>query len=74
MTKAEADAVIAEIVSGAEAVEVSISLLERRLADAISINVARDVPPPFGLLKVVETLGLGPIHPDGISPLGWSRR
>ena len=64
MTKAEADAVIAEIVSGAEAVEVSISLLERRLAD-----VARDVPPPFGLLKVVETLGLVPLHPKTISPL-----
>jgi hypothetical protein len=69
MTKAEADAVIAEIVSGAEAVEVSISLLERRLADALAINVARDVPPPFGLLKVVETLGLVPLHPETISPL-----
>ena len=69
MTKAEADAVIAEIVSGAEAIEVSISLLERRLADALAINVAGDVPPPFGLLRVVETLGLGPPHPDGISPL-----
>ena len=69
MTKAAADAMIAEIVSGVEAVEVSISLLERRLADALAINVARDVPPPFGLLQVVETLGLGPLHPDGISPL-----
>ena len=69
MTKAEADAVIAEIVSGAEAIEVSISLLERRLADALAINVEGDVPPPFGLLRVVETLGLGPPHPDGISPL-----
>jgi hypothetical protein len=68
MTTAEADAGIAEIVSGAEAVEVSISLLERRLAAALAINVARDVPPPFGLLQVVERLGLGPIHPDGISP------
>jgi len=69
MTKAEADALITEIISGAEAVEVSISLLERRLADALAINVARDVPPPFGLLQVVETLGLGPIHPESISPL-----
>jgi hypothetical protein len=69
MTKAEADALIAEIVAGAEAVEVSIRLLEQRLADALAINVARDVPPPFGLLNVVETLGLGPLHPDGISPL-----
>ena len=69
MTKAEADALITEIVSGAEAVEVSISLLEQRLADALVINVARDVPPPFGLLQVVERLGLGPLHPASISPL-----
>ena len=69
MTKAEADAVIAEIVAGAGAIEVSISLLERRLADALAINVARDVPPPFGLLQVVETLGLGPLQPESISPL-----
>ena len=55
-------------VPGAEAVEVSIRLLEQRLADALAINVARNVPPPFGLLQVVERLGLGPIHPDGISP------
>jgi hypothetical protein len=69
MTKAEADALITEIVAGAEAVKVSISLLEQRLADALAINVARDVPPPFGLLQVVETLGLGPLYPESTSPL-----
>ena len=68
MTKAEADAMITQIVAGAEAVEVSIALLEQRLADALAINVARDVPPPFGLLQVAETLGLGPLHPASISP------
>jgi hypothetical protein len=68
MTKAEADALIGEIVSGAEAVEVSIGLLEQRLADALAINVARDFPPPFGLLQVAEMLGLGPLHPESISP------
>src|SRR5204862_1135938 len=52
MTKAEADALIAQIVAAAEAVEVSIALLERRLADALAINVACDRPPPFGLLPV----------------------
>jgi hypothetical protein len=36
MTKAEADALIAQIVAAAEAVEVSIALLERRLADALA--------------------------------------
>jgi hypothetical protein len=68
MTKAKADAMIAQIVAGAEAVEVSIGLLEQRLADALAINIARDVPPPFGLLQVAETLGLGPLHPEIISP------
>ena len=74
MTKAEADAVIAEIVSGAEAIEVSISLLERRLADALAINVAGDVPPPFGLLRVVETLGLGRSTRTAFRPSCWWRR
>ena len=68
MTKAEADALIAQIVSGAEAVEISIGLLEQRLADALATNVAREVPPPFGLLQVVEVLALGPLHPERISP------
>jgi hypothetical protein len=68
MTKAEADALIAQIVAGAEAVESSIGFLEQRLADALAINVARDVPPPFGLLHVVETLGLGALHPESVSP------
>ncbi len=68
MTKAEADDLIAQIVAGAEAVEISIGLLEQRLADALAINVARDVPPPFGLLQVAETLALGPLHPESISP------
>ena len=68
MTKAEADALIVQIVAGAEAVESSIGFLEQRLADALTINVARDVPPPFGLLHVAETLGLGPLHPESIPP------
>jgi hypothetical protein len=68
MTKVEADDLIAQIVAGAEAVEISIGLLEQRLADALAINVARDVPPPFGLLQVAETLALGPLHPESISP------
>jgi hypothetical protein len=68
MTRAEADGLITQIVAGAEAVESSIGFLEQRLADALAINVARDVPPPFGLLRVVETLGLGPLHPESATP------
>ena len=68
ITKGEADALVTEIFAGAEAVEVSIGFLERRLADALAINVARDVPPPFGLLQVAETLGIGMLQPESISP------
>ena len=72
MSKAEAEAVIEEIVAGSETVEVSIGLLERRLADALVTNVARDTPPPFGLLQVAEAISLGPLHPEAISPAGLS--
>src|SRR5690348_12952851 len=68
MTKAEADALITQIVAGAEAVESSLAFLEQRLADALAVNVARDLPPPFGLLHVAETLRLGPLHPESLSP------
>jgi hypothetical protein len=68
MGKAEAEAVLGEIAAGSETVEVSVGLLERRLADALATNVGRDAPPPFGLLQVAEALGLGPLHPDAISP------
>src|SRR5437763_15139014 len=57
-----------QIDTGAEVVESSLSFLEQRLAVALSINVALDLPPPFGLLHVVETLGLGPLHPESLSP------
>ena len=69
MGKAEADALVAEIAAGSETAEVSIGLLERRLADALAANVARDAPPPFGLLQVAEALGLGPLHPEPVPPL-----
>ena len=69
MSKVETDALVTEIFAEAEAVEVSIGFLEHRLADALAINVARDVPPPFGLLQVAETLGIGSLRPESISPL-----
>ena len=73
LTKAEADAMIAQIVAGAEAVEVSIGLLEQRLADALAINVARDVPPPFGLLQVAESLGWLRSTPKSFHRQRWWR-
>jgi hypothetical protein len=68
MGRAEAEALVAQIAAGSEVVEVSVGLLERRLADALATNVERDAPPPFGLLRVAEALGLGPLHPEAVPP------
>lgn len=68
MSRTEAEAMMADIVARIETVEIPIGLLERRLADALATNVARDLPPPFGLLQVAETLGLGPLHPEPVPP------
>jgi hypothetical protein len=65
--KAEADALIAQIVAGAEAVEISMAYLSRGLP-MHSRSMLRDVAPPFALLQVAETLALGPLHPESISP------
>ena len=68
MARREADDLLARIRAAAEAVDVPIGLIERRLADALATNLARDVPPPFGLLQVTEALGLGALHPAEAAP------
>ena len=68
MRKPEANGMVEHIINESDGVEVSIGLFERRLADVLAINVAQDTPPPFGLLHVVETLGLGPVHPETVAP------
>jgi hypothetical protein len=67
MTKAEADDTIEDIVTGTDAVEVSIGMLERRISDALTVNLKHGAPPPFGLLQVTETLGLGSLQPQAVS-------
>ncbi|MBV9735722.1 MAG: hypothetical protein JO209_07405 [Acidisphaera sp.] len=68
LRKADADGMVGTIVAEIKAVPVSLGFVERRLADALAGNVARDVPPPFGLLEVVEALGLGPLAPETHTP------
>lgn len=69
MAKREADRIRAEIAGAAEAVDVPISFIRRRLGDALATNLAGQTPPPFGLLQVAEVLGLGPLQPAAISPV-----
>ena len=69
MPKREADGIIAQITGATEAVNVPMSFIQRRLGDALSINLVRRTPPPFGLLQVAEALGLGLLQPTEISPM-----
>jgi hypothetical protein len=69
MSKREADGVVAQIIAGAEAVEVSAGFVTMRIADALAINLVRQIPPPFGLLQVTECLGLGLVQPAALTPL-----
>jgi len=69
MPKREADGIVGQITGALKAVNVPIGFVEKRLADALAINLARNVPPPFGLLQVTEALGLGLLQPAKASPL-----
>jgi len=69
MTKREADGIVGQITGALEAANVPIGFVEKRLAGALVINLARNVPPPFGLLQVTEALGLGLLQPANASPL-----
>jgi hypothetical protein len=74
MSKGEADGIVAQIIAGAEAVEVSADFVAMRLADALAIHLARQTPPPFGLLQVSEALGLGILQPAALSPAALAER
>ncbi len=68
LSKRDADSVLRQIVSETEALDVPVSLVAQRLADALVVNLARQVPPPFGLLQVTEALGLGLVQPAALVP------
>jgi hypothetical protein len=74
MSKRETDGVVAQLIAGAEAVEVSADFVTMRLADALAMHVGRQTPPPFGLLQVSEALGLAILQPAALSPLALAEQ
>lgn len=68
LAKREAEGILPEIISATEAVPVPVSFVSLRIADALAINLARQAPPPFGLLRLTEGLGLGLVQPAAMSP------
>lgn len=68
LSKREAEGILAQIAEDAEAVPVTAGFVTLRLADALTIHVARQAPPPFGLLQVTEGLGVGLLQPAAMPP------
>lgn len=67
MEEEEMEEVTTRVVEELQAVEVPLAFLEARLAAALAENLAAGTPPPFGLLQLVEALGLGSIAPRTVT-------
>ena len=68
LPKSEMDAMVREMKSSLPVMETDLAGISRLLALAIADNFTLGNPPPFKLVEVVESLGLGPLHPDHAQP------
>jgi hypothetical protein len=66
LSRHEVDRLMSRLAGESGAAPISRALFERRLRDALAVNVASDTPPPFGLVQVAEVLALAPLHPEAI--------
>ena len=69
LSKSEMDGVVRQMKSSVSVAETDLDGLTRMLRLAVADNLASGNPPPFKLVEVVESLGLGPVHPDPASPM-----
>lgn len=67
LSKRELNALVAQMVLEANAGLTSFAFVRQRLGDALGRNLAAS-PPPYGLVEVLELLGLGVIAPARIDP------
>jgi hypothetical protein len=69
LAKSDLDDIVRQMKSNVPLMEADLAGVTRMLELAIAENVASGALPPFKLVEVVESLGLGPIHPNPASPL-----
>jgi hypothetical protein len=69
LSKSEMDGIVRQFKSSMPVMEIDLSGTHRMLGLAIADNSVSGTPPPFKLVEVVESLGLGPVHPDYFSPI-----
>jgi hypothetical protein len=60
---------VRQLKSSVPVMETDLAGITRMLGLAIADNSAFGNLPPFKLVEVVESLGLGPVHPDHSSPM-----
>ena len=69
LSKSEMDDMVRQMKSSMPVTETDLAGIARMLGLAIADNFASGNLPPFKLVEVVESLGLGPVHPDHASPM-----
>jgi hypothetical protein len=68
LSKSAMDDIVRQMKSSTPVTETDLAGIIRMLGLAIADNFTSGSPPPFKLVEVVESLGLGPVHPDFASP------
>ena len=69
LSKSAMDDMVRQMKSSMPMMETDLAGITRMLGLAIADNFASGTLPPFKLVEVVESLGLGPVHPDHASPM-----
>ncbi|MGH6840576.1 MAG: hypothetical protein ACREDV_00540 [Methylocella sp.] len=69
LSKSGMDDMVRQMKSSVPVMETDLDGITRMLRLAIADSFASGILPPFKLLEVVESLGLGPVHPDYASPM-----
>jgi hypothetical protein len=69
LSKSAMDDIVRQMKSSTPVTETDLAGITRMLGRAIADNFASGNLPPFKLVEVVESLGLGPVHPDPSSPI-----
>ena len=69
LSKSEMDDTVRQMKSSLPVMETDLAGMTRMLGLAVGDNLASGNPPPFHLVEVAESLGLGPVHPDHASPM-----
>jgi hypothetical protein len=69
LSRTAMDDILRQMKSSMLVMETDLVGIARMLGLAIADNFTSGVLPPFKLVEVVESLGLGPIHPDHASPM-----